>query len=177
MPSFDVRFDFRPSFREQECPKIDNLTDAHTLVTYDGLFRTSESFVTSDDIHVADYSASNDSLTCTQELCYPDDDPEKSYTSWGVNRGNGFAYYALDTYEVLWRCVSTDEANDALQKIVNPNGATNVSIDELTNNGTFKQGYNFWSNLYADLWLARYFILGLGFGAPLVRPWFQCLSS
>jgi hypothetical protein len=57
-----------------------------------------------------------------------------------------------------------------LEKIVNPNNEANLTAvtDLVPKNENLKQGYNFWSNLYGDLWVARYFILGLGFGAPLV---------
>lgn len=143
------------------------MTDAHTLVTYGGLFQTEGSFITSEDISIADYSG-NDTLQCTEALCYPGNDPERSFTSFGVNQGKGYAYYAMDTYEVLWRCLFTEEARTELETIVNPNGNNNISMIELTNSTYLKQGYNFWSNLYGDLFLTRYYILGLGFGATIV---------
>lgn len=158
------------------CPKLDGfLTDPYTLVTYDGLFQVDgyNSNITASLIDIADYSTSNNSLTCNDELCYPDaDDPTSSYTSTGVNGGNGFAYYALDTYEVMWRCVFRDEATKKLDEIVNPsnNNFTAEVIDSMaTQNEYIKQGYDIWHNLFGDLWETRYFILGLGFGAPLVR--------
>jgi hypothetical protein len=158
------------------CPKLDGyLADPYTLVTYGGLFQVdgSNSNVTTSLIDIADYSNSNNTLTCTTDICYPDTtDPTSSYTSIGVNGGNGFAYYALDTYEVMWRCVFRDEATEKLNAIVNPKGTNNFTAevveDMSTQNEHIKQGYDIWHNLFGDLWETRYFILGLGFGAPLV---------
>ena len=106
----------------KECPSLENLTDPYTLVTYNGLYQVEGATVNETDIDIADYSVNNDTLTCTESLCYPNNDPESSYTSYGVNRGKGFGYYALDTYEVMWRCVFRDEATDKLDAIVAPNG-------------------------------------------------------
>lgn len=163
------------------CPKLDGfLADPYTLVTYDGLFQingSSNSNVTTTLIDIADYSnSSNNTLTCTTDVCYPDmTDPISSYTSIGVNGGKGFAYYALDTYEVMWRCVFRDEATKKLNAIVNPktnNFTAEVVEDMTTQNEQIKQGYDIWHNLFGDLWETRYFILGLGFGAPLVVGFF-----
>lgn len=158
----------------KKCPAIENLTDPYTLVTYNGLYQADGSFVTSEDISVADYSGNNDTLTCTDALCYPSGEPEQSYVSPGVNRGKGFAYYALDTYEVMWRCVFRDEATEKLNAIVNPSGDdfNEDIIDMATQNERIKQGYGLWNNLFGDLWASRYFILALGFGAPLVVGFF-----
>ena len=156
----------------KECPRLENLTDPYTLVTYSGLYQVDGSYITSNDIQIADYSySSNETLACTDNLCYPNDDPEQSFTSYGVNMGKGFAYYALDTYELMWRCVFRDEATDKLDAIVNPDNKMNLTglIDSMTNqNEQIKQGYNIWSNLYGDLWVARYWILICGFFLPMV---------
>jgi choline transporter-like protein 2/4/5 len=128
------------------------------------------SYITSDDIAIADYSYNNETVTCSEAYCYPNDDPEKSFTSYGVNMGKGFAYYALDTYELMWRCVFTDDATDKLNAIVNPTGANNLTaiINSMASqNEQIKEGYNVWSNLFSDLWVSRYFVLGLGAVLPL----------
>lgn len=144
--------------------------DSHRAVR-EGLFQVDGHFVTDEDIAVANYQATNNSLDCTASLCYPDGNPESSFNSFGVSQGKGFAYYALDTYEVLWRCVFRDEATDKLNAIVNPNGDAIEKdvISMATQNEDIKAGYDIWHNLFGDLWTSRYFILGLGFGAPLVR--------
>lgn len=155
------------------------MTDPYTLITYDGLYRTNNSFVTTDQIAIADYSKSNNSLSCTEELCYPDpSDPKSAYTSYGVNKGQGFAWFALDSYEVLWRCVVSDDAKQALYDVATTNETdTTVApsdflaetlIPENQVTEAFKGGYNFYSNLYGDLWTSRYYILGIGFGVSLV---------
>ena len=158
----------------KECPSLPNLTDPYTLVTYNGLYQVDGATITKDDIDIADYSVNNDTLTCTEALCYPNNNPESSFVSYGVNQGKGFAYYALDTYEVMWRCVFRDEATDVLDPIVNPNqnNFTEDVISMATQNENIKKGYSLWNNLFGDLWVTRYFILGLGFGAPLVVGFF-----
>lgn len=163
----------------EECPSIEGLADPYTLVTYDGLFQVNGSFVTEANVSVADYaSLGNNTLECTDALCYPDGNPESSYNSFGVMRGNGFAYYALDTYEVFWRCVFRDEATEKLDGIVNPNGNnfTQDVISMATQNENIKAGYDVWHNLFGDMWTSRYFILGLGFGAPLVLGFVYAFS-
>jgi len=163
--------DFSGGVCVKECPKLENLTDPKTLVTYSGLYQVDGSYITTDDIAMADYSYNNDTLACTETLCYPNNDPEQSFTSYGVNMGKGFSYYAMDTYELMWRCVFTDEARDALDAVVNPNNENNLTSvigTMASQNEQIKEGYNIWSNLYGDLWVARYYILGLGFGTPLV---------
>ncbi|KAL7547692.1 hypothetical protein ACHAWF_010968, partial [Thalassiosira exigua] len=162
----------------KECPDLgpDLLADPYTLVTYGGLYQVENDetnlTLAANKIRMADYaSASNDTLECTEKLCYPYGDPQQSYQSYGVNRGKGFAYYALDTYELMWRCVFTDEATEKLDAIVMPEGEGNLTrdvVDMATQNEDIKRGYNLWHNLFGDLWITRYFILGLGFGAPLV---------
>eukprot|EP00585_Thalassiosira_rotula_P006890 CAMPEP_0196143382 /NCGR_PEP_ID=MMETSP0910-20130528/13213_1 /TAXON_ID=49265 /ORGANISM="Thalassiosira rotula, Strain GSO102" /LENGTH=659 /DNA_ID=CAMNT_0041404827 /DNA_START=380 /DNA_END=2359 /DNA_ORIENTATION=+ len=158
----------------RECPKLEGLADPYTLVTYDGLFHVNGSFVTEEDIDMADYSTSNNTLDCTESLCYPDGNPESSYNSFGVMQGNGFAYYALDTYQVFWRCVFTDEGTEKLNPIVNPNGDRFKEdvIDMATQNENIKEGYDVWHNLFGDMWTSRFFILALGFGAPIVVGFF-----
>jgi len=159
----------------KECPSLPNFTDPYTLVTYNGLYQVDGATITSNDIDIADYSVNNDTLTCNEALCYPNSNPESSFTSYGVNRGKGFAYYALDTYEVMWRCVFTDDGTDVLDPIVNPNNDnfTEDVISSMTEqNEHIKEGYSLWNNLFGDLWISRYFILGLGFGAPLVVGFF-----
>jgi len=156
----------------KECPHLTNLTDPFTLVTYDGLYQV-EGFDpnVAANISVADYSSSNNTLDCSNTLCYPDyNDPTSSLTSIGVNQGKGFAYYALDTYEVLWRCVFREEATDKLDAIVAPNGSnlTEDLINQATQNEHIKKGYSISQNLTNDLWISRYYILALGFGAPIV---------
>ena len=61
-----------------------------------------------------------------------------------------------------------------MDPIVNPNqnNFTEDVISMATQNENIKKGYSLWNNLFGDLWVTRYFILGLGFGAPLVVGFF-----
>jgi len=160
----------------KECPALEELTDPFTLVTYNGLFQVQGATIANGTIAIADYSVNNDTLTCDEDTCYPNGSAEQSYSSSGVNRGKGFAYYALDTYEVLGRCVFRNEATDKLNSIVNPTNQNFTSdiIDMATQNENIKEGFDLWHNLFADLWITRYFILGIGFGAPLAIGFLYC---
>jgi hypothetical protein len=149
-----------------------NLTDIYTLVTYNGIWQVAETNETTgnwigatlptDFIQVGDYSASPDALSCTKELCYPNNDPTQSWTSPGIQKGFGFAYYAADTYELLWRCYYTDAAINAIETIVNANATDNAAEAGLDN--AYDQAYQFWNKLYADLAVSWKYILGFGFG-------------
>lgn len=154
----------------KKCPNLNGKADPYTLVTYDGLYQVYGSSVTDADISVANYSAlSNNTLVCTADLCYPDGDPERAYVSAGVSRGKGFSWFAVDTYELMWRCVFTDEGTAALNAVVNPSGNdTDPIIDMATQNENIRAGYDVWHNLFGDLWVTRYYILAFGFGAPIV---------
>ncbi|EED91461.1 hypothetical protein THAPSDRAFT_262744, partial [Thalassiosira pseudonana CCMP1335] len=46
--------DFSGGVCVKECPQLESLTDPHTLVTYNGLYQTSNSTVTTADIAIAD---------------------------------------------------------------------------------------------------------------------------
>ena len=76
--------DFSGGVCVKECPKLENLTDPKTLVTYSGLFQVDGSYITTDDIAMADYSYNNDTLACTETLCYPNNDPEQLAHDPGV---------------------------------------------------------------------------------------------
>ena len=180
----------------KECPTFPGGFDPYTLVTYDGLYRATATSATNEGerISLPDYSSTNNTLICTSELCYPDaNDPQSAYTSLGVNRGMGFAYFAVDTYELMWRCVFTAAGKAGLQAIINPNnnssnynnGTAAVEEEEeefdttmdpiieastmtQQKNEIIKAGYRLWNNLYSDIWMTRYYILTFGFGLPLV---------
>ena len=166
----------------KECPSLADLADPYTLVTYDGLYQVEGSNAdVAANISIADYSSGNNTLSCTEDLCYPNGNPESSYNSFGVNQGKpasemhrlgymaltkmigkGFAYYAVDTYEVLWRCVFNDNGIDKLKEVVAPNGSnfTEDVIAGFTSQSEYaRQGYGIWENLFNDLWISRYEML------------------
>ena len=150
----------------QNCPQLnnqvaDNLTDIGTLVTYDGIFQVDGlSELPADFIQVADYSTSEDVQTCTLDTCYPNSNPAESWTSAGVRQGFGFAYYAADTYELLWQCFLNDAAEDRIDELVGADGLTRLAVTE--------DATKFFTKLYADMWAAGYYILGFGFGVSVL---------
>lgn len=155
----------------KECPSLDglvedDLTDMRTLITYNGVWQTEDGLAELENVtnflQVADYSESEDSLSCSTDLCFPKNDIADSWNSNGIKRGLGYAYYVGDTYPLFRRCYLTSDAE--------------VRIAELTNSTTDKpvgfinpiETHAFWTNLYGDLWTARYFILAFGFGVSLL---------
>ena len=156
----------------KECPQLADLADPYTLVTYNGLWRVDDrANVTDDDIAVADYSASNNTHQCDKEVCYPGGLPVASYNSYGVNAGHGFAFYALDTHEVFRRCIVNEAAAEKVHAVVDPfrGNFTADLVDQITGQSELlTQAWAVWDNLFVDVWIARKFVLGLGFITPLV---------
>ena len=131
------------------------LIDVKTMVTYGGVWQAEGSWLDPDFVQIGNYSTTEDVLYCSQEKCFPDlDDPWSSWTSDGVRRGYGYAFYAGDTYELLWRCYYTTEAEKQIEKAIGFDGDLDI-IDDAT---------AVWNRLFADMYTARKYILGFGFG-------------
>jgi hypothetical protein len=152
----------------KECPDLtnqtsDNLTDIYTLITYAGIWQPddgSSSELAADFVQVGDYSNSTDALACDADTCYPNDtSPQDSWTSEGISRGFGFAYYVGDTYELLWRCYLTDQAEERILELVDSDGTGGLDLVD--------DAYALWNNVYADLYTARKYVFGCGFGLSL----------
>lgn len=147
----------------KKCPSLkglveDNLTDIRTMITYGGIWQTDGAQLDPSFIEMGDYSNSSDALFCTEDLCFPNNDPTQSWQSDGVDEGNGFAYYVGDSYPWLSRCYLTDAAEESI-------------ASQVLANATLSQGddtYEFFNKLFGDLWTAREYILGFGFCVALV---------
>jgi hypothetical protein len=162
----------------KDCPVISenddvNLTDIYTLITYSGVWQVAATtnattgawtgaLLPHDFVQVGHYANSPDALSCTTDLCYPNNDPVQSWTSPGIQKGFGFAYYVADTYELLWRCYYTDAAIAEIERIVNANSTDTTGLDN-----AYDQAYQFWNMLYADLAVSWKYILGFGFGVSV----------
>eukprot|EP00540_Astrosyne_radiata_P020165 CAMPEP_0116832522 /NCGR_PEP_ID=MMETSP0418-20121206/5939_1 /TAXON_ID=1158023 /ORGANISM="Astrosyne radiata, Strain 13vi08-1A" /LENGTH=579 /DNA_ID=CAMNT_0004461893 /DNA_START=77 /DNA_END=1816 /DNA_ORIENTATION=+ len=148
----------------RKCPSLvnvtrDNLTDVRTLITYAGIWQTEGHELPESFIQVGDYMGSPDALECSDRLCYPNGtDLEASWRSAGVNEGFGFAFYAADSYPLLWRCILTTEATSRVRELVRDNSTLTAA----------EAGHNFWNDLYADIWTARWHVLGFGFAVSLL---------
>lgn len=145
-----------------KCPSLrgqveNNVTDVRTLVTYGGVWQTQGAELPADFIQVANYSESKDARFCSLDSCFPNNDTQQSWNSQGVNEGFGYAYYVGDTFPLLWRCYLTSEAEDAIQLEVQSN---TTMIQQ-------QPGYDFFNNLFADMWMARFYIFGFGFGVAV----------
>ena len=57
---------------------------------------------------------------------------------------------------------------DTLDDIILPDGYGNLTIVDVTNSTAIATGYNVYTHVFGDLWVARYWILGMGFGASLI---------
>lgn len=144
----------------EECPNVTELVDARTLITYNGVYQEDGAFLPEDFVSMPDYSTASNVATCNESLCSTD--PAISWTRAGINKGKGFAYYALDTYEILGvRCLSNPKATEKLKDIIQ----TDIPIidsDQWT--GTTE----FFGNLYGDLFVARWYILAFGIAAAML---------
>lgn len=148
-----------------ECPAlenqtVDNLTDVHSMITYGGLFLTANSEIDANIIKVANYSGSDDAISCTESTCIPSDNPFESWNSSGVHQGYGFAYFVVDSYPILNRCTSTSAGAKRVNELTKVNST--LAVDE--SSGITQ----FWNQLYTDIWIAQAFILGFGFGIALL---------
>lgn len=145
----------------KECPKVANLTDVGTLVTYNGVYQGLNAYLPADFLSVADYSNSEHVKVCDTTNC--NTDPQFSWLSPGILAGNSYAFYAVDTFEVLGtRCLSNP---NALLKINDE-----VYIPDLNpiNMESLSSAQDFFTNLYGDIYTARYYVLGFGLGASLI---------
>ena len=155
----------------RECPSLvglvkDDLTDVRTLITYNGIWQTDDGLAqlqnATDVIRVANYSQSSEVLTCTTAECFPNNNVKESWTSAGIDRGLGFAYYAADTYVMFQRCYVTTEAQLRIANLTE--SVANKPIGFVNPMKT----HEFWIHLYGDLWTARFLIFGFGFAGSLI---------
>lgn len=153
----------------KECPNLagktaDGLTDVRTLITYGGVwqYEGGGAELPADFIQVGDYSKSQDAIYCNNVDCFPNNSTELSWLAQGVNEGYGYAFYAATTYELLYRCYLTTDAEERLANLTGSN--TTSSMGESSFTGDI---YNFWNKLYGDIYLARGYILGFGFGLSM----------
>lgn len=157
----------------KDCPDLtnqteDGLTDIRTLITYNGTWQPvngEESELSLDFIQVADYSNSNDSIACTDLTCYPLNSPNLSWVSPGILKGYSYAYYAATTYELLFRCYLTSQADNKILELVNANMTDTETGSSISN--SINDVYDFWNKLYADIYIARWYVVGFGFGVSL----------
>ena len=147
----------------KECPNLENvtedgLTDVRTLVTYDGIWQMDGAELDADFIQVGDYADSEDAKSCTQNTCFPNDSVELSWMTPGIAKGWSFAYYATSTYELLYRCYATRPAERRLAELVGDNSTHIVEA------GFVEDAFDFTNKLFADVYVARKYVLGFGFG-------------
>lgn len=132
--------------------------DVRTFITYGGVWQADGAWLEKDFIQMADYNFTSDAQYCTEETCFPEpDNPAASWTSRGVRKGFGYAYYAGDTYELLWRCYYTTEAERQIEEALESDGTLEI-VDDAT---------AVWNHLFADMYTARKYIFGFGFGVSL----------
>jgi hypothetical protein len=161
--------DFSGGVCVKKCPDLtnktqDGLTDMRTLVTYGGIWQVEGggAELPADFIQVGNYTNSSDAIFCTNDACYPNNSTLKSWVASGVRSGKGFAFYAASTYEVLFRCVLTTAAQERISYLTGQNLTRSGSEASLVDDA-----YTFWGKLYGDVYMARNYILGFGFGLSL----------
>lgn len=146
----------------KECPSVPDLVDPFTLITYNGVYQGQGATLSPDFVDIADYSNATGVQTCNQITC--NTDLQSSWNSPGILRGNGYAYYATDTFTVLGtRCVSNPSALEEIEAL-NITGGDNPVLDI----DSLNEAQRIWSNLYGDIYEARYFIILFGLGAAMI---------
>jgi len=136
--------------------------DPFTLITYDGVFQIDGlASDLSNGIMVADYSDSENKESCTQDSCFPNNDPVEAFMSEdGINQGYGYAFFTLDTRPFLNRCFPTTESVQALQDAT---GGEFLDFDFVD-----ADNMAFFERFFSDCWTARSWVLGFGFCVALV---------
>ena len=104
----------------KQCPSVEGLSDVFSAVSYGGVHQTDDAALPPDFVEVADYSTSDNVLYCEGDgtgldYCYPFGSVLLSWNSPGINGGYGYAYYAVDTYEMFRRCIPNLDAIDKLK--------------------------------------------------------------
>eukprot|EP00559_Dactyliosolen_fragilissimus_P001904 CAMPEP_0184864728 /NCGR_PEP_ID=MMETSP0580-20130426/15932_1 /TAXON_ID=1118495 /ORGANISM="Dactyliosolen fragilissimus" /LENGTH=456 /DNA_ID=CAMNT_0027363639 /DNA_START=83 /DNA_END=1450 /DNA_ORIENTATION=- len=141
----------------KECPKVESLIDPRTLITYDGVYQGENATLSPDFISIADYTNATIRTTCDETNCTTD--PSASWTSPGIRGGYGYAFYAVDTFEVLGtRCFANPLALDRMKEIIDIPDSSILNIESVD------AGLDFWNNLYGDIFSARLHILLFGLG-------------
>jgi len=157
----------------KKCPRIrKNLTDVHTLITYNGTYQMegdNNTIVGLDYVEVADYSNSENVRGCDATTC--DTNPQTSWISEGIRQQNGFADYAMDCYEIHNYCLNNPEALDKVKDIVYIPDSSVFRVEGFDEAGTFL------SHLYGDIYVAKRYIFLFGTLIALVIGFLytQCL--
>ncbi len=139
----------------KECPRVESLVDVHTLITYNGVYQSEDATLDPSFVEVADYSNTDDVQTCNKNTCPTD--PQYSWFSFGVRAGFGYAYYAVDTFEIVGnRCIRNPVATTALDAIIT---TPNDVAPESSSTSNFK---GFFQHLYGDIFEARFPIMIFG---------------
>jgi len=139
----------------KNCPKVANLTDIHSFITYNGVYQEEGSILPNNFVEVADYSNSSNVQSCTKDTC-------DSWNSVGIMKGYGFAFYAVNSFETLGgtRCMADPVALKKLKSQINVNDASILKIDILD------KGKAIMSNLYSDLYISRNYLM-MAFGVAM----------
>ena len=139
-PNFIYINEFGGGVCIKECPNLRdsesnaNLTDAeklvdiHTWITYDGVWQdvNSSSWLNKSYISIANYSTvGTNNHKCNEDLCDTTESGKDGnllspYYGDAINKGKGYAYYAVDTFEFAFgRCIDNPKATKELKKQLN----------------------------------------------------------
>ena len=140
-----------------------SLVDPFTFITYAGVYQGSNASLPSNYVEMPNYAAAYNSTnyTCNSFNCPTN--PNYSWISLGVRMGAGYAFYAMDTVEIFGhRCLTNPNAKKELEQRVN------IPTGSVINTKFVNNTYEFFKNLWADLFTAKEFIFGFGFIVSLV---------
>lgn len=145
----------------KKCPKIANLTDIHTFITYDGVWQGENATLSPNFVEIANYKNATNMKSCeTEKACTTD--PQYSWNSDGISEGYGFAFYAVNSFDTLGgtRCMADPLALKELKKQIRVRDDSIIKIDALDT------GKKIMNNLYSDLYIARNYLM-MTFGVAL----------
>ena len=147
----------------KSCPSI---TDIYTLVTYDGVWQdpnnSTATNTTLDFVKMANYSSAANSKSCQTSQCTTD--PTTSWTSSAINKGYGFAFYAVKTFSILGntRCLADPLALKQVREQVH------IPDDNILNLQALDTSKDIMRNFYSDLYIARNYLM-ITFAVAMVR--------
>jgi len=140
-------------------------SDVRTLITYGGIHQLEGAILEPNFLHIPAYylnTSNPDTLRCEldngNDICFPNQDVTQSWSSEGINKGKGFAYYVGESRPILNYCTITETARTSIEDQVKDN-ATLTFVDE---------GIAVWKNIYADIYTARLYVFGVGFGLGIL---------
>jgi len=164
-----------PNLRDSESSanftEAEKLVDIHTWITYAGVWQNvnGSNWLNKSYISMANYSTATNNQKCDEDSCDTTETGKDSkfvspYYGNAINKGNGYAYYAVDTFEFAFgRCIDNPKATKELKKQINL-----ISEESFIDIDHYDDAVNVWNHVFADSFEARWYIVVFGICGSLV---------